>query len=217
LTNNNESVIKTFKELYELVENFKIIEESYVKDLKTVNLKTIFNDMVDVENNNFSSYYASDVEGLRDDFKLNGFMGLGLFDDNSNKIVGYIYGYRMGADGEYDDIDHINLSDINFYNNSFKNKVQSIPIKKVIPPKNTFYISNFAVNSQNRIGVGKLLVQFLNNIKSSGYQFICFDGLEDTINMFTGDRRELRLQSQGIEKLADIENENSKLTIMKFK
>lgn len=206
--------MKNFLEYYK--EN--AILESYVEDLTKVNPDSILKNMTEIEQGNFPSYYASGEDELRFDFGLGGFIGYGLFDDY-NRITGYIYGYNMGEDGELDELEHLDISDVNFYSNDFKSMVINNGVTNVITSNNTIYVSNFVVNKQNRVGVSKLLIRFLREVKQKGYKFMCFDGLPDTLNMFTGGRKSGRLESGGLAILADIDipQSESKLTILHIK
>jgi hypothetical protein len=197
-----------FEYLYERV--LEIFSESVSKPIDKKTIKKIVNDMGEIENKNFSPAYAADSEDLIDDSKLNGFIGYGLF--SNEKIVGYIYGYRMGADGEYDDID-IDYDSINFYDDNFKQLIQSKGFEKICNPKNTFYVSNLAINKENRIGLTKILTPFLEDIKRNGYQFIVFDGLEDTLRLL---KNEDRLQKMRMKIMAKIDDYNSSLVLLRI-
>jgi hypothetical protein len=195
-----------FQYLYERV--IDIIQESTSKPIDKKIIKQISRDMEQVENNNFPTHYAADYEDLEDDSKLNDFMGYGLF--NNDKIVGYIYGYRMGEDGEYDDI---NYNSINFYDDNFKNSIETKGFENVCNPKNTFYVSNLAINKENRIGLTKILTPFLENIKKNGYKFILFDGLEDTLRLL---KNKDRLQNMGMKILATIQDQDSSVVLIRL-
>ena len=197
-----------FQYLYERV--IDIIQESTSKPIDKKIIKQISRDMEQVENNNFPTHYAADYEDLEDDSKLNDFMGYGLF--NNDKIVGYIYGYRMGEDGEYDDI-NIDYNSINFYDDNFKNSIETKGFENICNPKNTFYVSNLAINKENRIGLTKILTPFLENIKKNGYKFILFDGLEDTLRLL---KNKDRLQNMGMKILATIQDQDSSVVLIRL-
>jgi hypothetical protein len=204
-----EEVIKesfTFQSLLERI--MYIYSESVAKTLDRDIIHQLSRDMEQIEVKNFSGMYASSSDYLIDDSKMDGFIGYGLFDND--KIVGYIYGYRMGSDGEYDDVD-IDPSDVNFHNQKFKQLIELHGFEKVCNPKNTFYVSNLVINKENRIGLTKILIPFLEDIKSKGYKFMVFDGLEDTLRLLNNKDR---LNKMNLQILADVRDYDSSLVII---
>ena len=205
----SEDTLKEHYNFQYLIERVAdIFQESVSKPIDKKIIKQISRDMEQVEINNFSMDYAADYEDLEYDSKLKGFMGYGLFEND--KMVGYIYGYQMGADGEYEDVD---INSINFYDNDFKKLLQTKGFERVCNPRHTFYVSNLAINRENRIGLTKILSPFLNDIRKGGYKFIVFDGLEDTLRLL---RNKDRLQNMGMEILADVEDYDSSLVLLCF-
>ncbi len=188
------------------------LTEAVINSLTSQIIHSNANHMEEIENRNFSPDYASDSDSIIDDSNLKGFTGEGILDD-SGKLVGYGYGYTMGADGEYDELQYIDMNDINFFNEKFKHAVSINGIENICTPKNTFYISNLVVDKPYRLYVKPLLNALLNNISSQGYKYIAFDGLSDTIRLFNSTRKASRLSGSNLTILAEVDSGESKLVL----
>ena len=202
--------IRSFSEFY----NSNILKESYVKDLKEVGIRQYVGDMAEIERKNFT-YYVSSQYDLLHDYNLEGYIGLGLFDDHE-RIVGYIYGNSLGADDEFDSLDEGDFDNAQFYDQGFKETLLQNGIENTLTPENTFYTANFVINKENRIGIGKLLPKFIEKVKAAGYTYMTFDGLQDTLRIYSG-RRSSRLNTVGIKIMVEIDLGESKLTLMKIR
>lgn len=202
----------TFKKFFERKTYLHQIDESYAKPLTTNNIGAVISGMAAVERRNFSSYYAAGEGSLIHDSDLDGFMGYGLFDEQG-RIVGYVYGYTMGADGEYYQVNSINPNDINFHDKEFRQAIEEEGFEQVCNPDNTLYVSNMAINKENRIGLKKMLLPFLSDAKSSGHEYLVFDGLSDTLKLL---RNEKRLGANSLKIMADVPEGERSLVVMKF-
>jgi hypothetical protein len=133
-------------------------------------------------------------------------------------LVGYGYGYRMGADGEYDDLEYIELDEITFFDKKFQQEIEEKGVKNICKPTNTFYFSNLVVDRPYRLYVKNLLISLINKITQHGYKFIVFDGLSDTIRLFDSLKKANRLSSLNLVKLAELDDDDdSKLVVFYIK
>lgn len=227
-TTQQINIPETFEKLYSHLINtpYLLEERAFVKPINSKIFDNIVDDMVNIEDTNFSGGFASGSDALFDDFNLRGFIGLGLFDEHDNRLKGYIYGYRMGEDGEYYKIDYLDLSSVKFHDPNFKNLIGKVGLKNVITPEKTLYVSNFAVlqGYRARHGVVELLPKFINLARQNGYEYIVFDGLPDTAKLFlrpqqsntSGEVKTGRLASAGLSLLASYSSGYSVMAIMKI-
>ena len=188
------------------------LTEATLNSLSTNVIRSNSQNINSIENRNFSAEYSADASSVIRDSRMDGFIGEGIFDD-SDKIAGYGYGYRMGADGEYDELEYIDTNDITFFSDKFKQSVVENGIENICTPENTFYISNLVVDKPYRLYVKPLLNALLNRISSEGYKYIAFDGLSDTIRLFDSTRKASRLSSNKLIKLAEVDGGESKLVL----
>lgn len=198
--------------LSRMAKYLSVLEESYVGELDVrKNAKT----MEEIEDRNFSSWYAASAGSLIRDSRMEDFIGYGIFDD-SGKIHGYAYGYKFGADGEYDDLEDLDLEELKFHDEDFKNAILNADdILNILPEGSAFYFSNLVVDRKARLKVNELISNVLKTVKSHGYTYICFDGLKDTMNLFSGGKIS-RLANNNLKLLATYEDGGSVMSIMKF-
>jgi hypothetical protein len=192
------------------------LTEATLNSLSTDVIRSNSTNINSIEDRNFSSYYSADASSVIRDSRMDGFIGEGIFDD-SNQLVGYGYGYRMGADGEYNELEYIDTDEITFFNDNFKNSVITNGIENICTPENTFYISNLVVDKPYRLYVKRLLNGLLNRINNGGYKYIAFDGLSDTIRLFDSARKSSRLSGNNLIKLAEVDQGESKLVLFYIK
>jgi len=170
----------------ELLERLHFLEERIiVKNLNDLRIREISSDMETIERNNFNPYYANEAEDIEDDTHQRGFIGFGLFDDNDNKIKGYVYGYGITED-EYEDIDDIPIDQfrqlVNLYDNRYSN-VTPDNFRQIFTPENTFYVSNMVVDKPSRMYLLPLLKEFFNALRQRNVKYVQFDALKDTENL----------------------------------
>lgn len=150
--------------------------------------------MNDIEQESFKKYretanfdFAQDPEDIEDDFQQPGAKGVGITDDNGN-IIGYVYGYNM-TDDEFEvdpDISNKELQSeygVKFYSNvpdNFAKKMYSL-----IQSGKIFYIANLALPS-HKIKLMNMLKKMLQQLRSSGYEYVAFDALSDSMKLFMG-------------------------------
>lgn len=215
MRNTEDLLIESF---YERLIELDVISEGFVLNLKDINLNDHVNDMVELEDMYFSDLGVNaDVEDLQDDFSLNDFVGYGVFDNNTKQIRGYIYGYKFGEDVEKYAVNSMNLNKVNFYDNNFKKYIFNVGIQNVINGKTTFYVSNFVVHKNSRLSVIELIQKLINDVRAKGYKYLLFDGLSDTLKLFTDPRKSGRLSSVNLKILADIPSGyGSKITLMEI-
>lgn len=192
------------------------LTEATLNSLSTDVIRSNSTNINSIEDRNFSSDYSADASSVIRDSRMDGFIGEGIFDD-SNQLVGYGYGYRMGADGEYSELEYIDTNEITFFNDNFKDSVITNGIENICTPKNTFYISNLVVDKPYRLYVKRLLNGLLNRISNGGYKYIAFDGLSDTIRLFDSTRKSSRLSGSNLIKLAEVDQGESKLVLFYIK
>lgn len=176
----------------ELLEKLNFLEERIiVKNLSDVSIAEISPDMERIERDNFNPYYANDAEDIESDTEYRGFTGFGLFDDNDNKIKGYVYGYGITED-EYEDVDDIPIDQfrelVNLYDNRYSN-ITPDNFRQTFTPQNTVYVANMVVDKPFRMYLLPLLKEFFNALRQRNIKYIQFDALKDTENLlFNPDR-----------------------------
>jgi hypothetical protein len=175
---------------FELCSNLNVYEEAFV-DRITPNEN--FERMEEIDYKYFRHVgYNQDADNLKDDTTQKGFLGYGLY-NNEKEIVGYLYGYSLSEDEI--DPDKIDISSIKIhkniniqYGNFFKKSIKLEEIRnvdhndllKIFNPKNSFYVANFAVETQYRVHVKKLIETFFNMLKQKGIKYVLFDAQPDT-------------------------------------
>lgn len=192
---------------YLLFERAEIFDFSQIKDRRGLARK-----METLERKYFSSYLADDQDGIMDDFDNKGF--LGSFAINDNEVLGYTYGYAISSD-ELDDLTELDIDSVKFLDREFRDIMAGdvYNVKKIFNSSNTFYVSNFVVETGSRFHVNKMLVDLLKKIRGNGYEYIMFDGLEDTITLTLKSQRFNRF---GITPLATAETDYSLLFLVKL-
>lgn len=170
----------------ELLEKLNFLEERIiVKNLSDVSISEISPDMERIERDNFNPYYANDADDIESDTEYRGFTGFGLFDDNDNKIKGYVYGYGITED-EYEDVDDIPIDQfrelVNLYDNRYSN-ITPDNFRQTFTPQNTVYVANMVVDKPFRMYLLPLLKEFFNTLRQRNVKYIQFDALKDTENL----------------------------------
>lgn len=122
--------LELLKEYQQIVEFDSLLEKSSIKQLNKINVRELFVDMEDVEHQNFEYMYRQDEEDLEDDFSQPGFFGYGLFDDDSGKIQGYLYGYAISED-EYEEIVAVDMNSVRFYDKAFSKYVMEDELRQL--------------------------------------------------------------------------------------
>ncbi len=197
---------------YNEVDESMLEEAKIIRPLSDFKFMDIANDMIDIENKQFTSGYASGYSELSHDLRLGGFVGVSIYDEEKGSIGGYIYGYRMGEDGEYDDVDQMmeykDQLDIKVFDQRMRSIQSEEDFIEFFSPNKTIYVSNFAVLPEYRYGVKKMLETFFQEIKRQGYQYLVFDGMPDTMNLIMrgGSFRSGRLEKAGLNIMAVIPN-----------
>jgi hypothetical protein len=173
----------TFLKLLEHLNNLE--ERIIVKNLNDVSIHEISPDMERIERGNFNPFYANNARDIEDDTEQRGFVGFGLFDDNDNKIKGYVYGYGITED-EYEDIDDITPDQFREYVKLYDQRYSNITpenFKETFTPQNTIYVSNMVVDKPFRMYLLPLLREFFNTLRQRNVKYIQFDALKDTENL----------------------------------
>ena len=201
----------TFKQYFS---QYTILEAT-IQTLTPTLISNNIDEMEQIETRNFSGYYAADSSEIIDDSQSDGFLGTGIF-NNENQIVGYAYGFQLEGDGETYLDDDIDMSNINFYDEEFRQTIESKGITSICNKRNTFYVSNLVVSKKYRIHVYRLIADLLNKIKNAGYKYIVFDALSDTQRLFDSTRKYSRLSNNNLKKLADMEDYDSALTLFQI-
>jgi hypothetical protein len=202
-----------------LLQHIISIDEAIdVGKISNVNIKKISRDMENLEDQYFPSWASQDFRDIEDDTRQPGFVGCGIFDDD--KIKGYIYGYSV-SDDEYEDLQYIDFSKVQFYNPQLKTKLldnenYADNFKRIFTPSNTHYVSNLIVDTSYRRYTYNLIKDFIKDLRSNGYKYIIFDALSDTVNLFidkNGDIKKDRLAKANMSPLLTFNTDYSKLSI----
>lgn len=219
--------MKSFKNFF-FKRNPCILEEQVdILDLRRLNPKNISKDMEKIEAQFFPSGYSQPAYDIEDDFKQQGFFGVGIFERQDNSIKGYLYGFS--AIEQLEEIAELDLNAIKLYDP----EISIEDIKNELTPQNTFYVSNYVItgySNQNNPdkgekqyrGYGAILVpKFLQGIKNHGFKYLIFDALKDTQNLFldgAGNIKTGMLNRYGLSLVAtELSGYESLLTLMKFK
>jgi hypothetical protein len=174
--------------------------------------------MANLERRYFPSHLSQDFDDIESDAASAGFTGYGIFDDD--KVKGYIYGYSISED-EYEDLEYIDFSKVDFYNDALKTKLlanddYSETFKRIFTPRNTLYVSNLVVDSTHRRHTYKLINEMLNELRQNGYKYIAFDALSDTVNLFmdkSGNIKADRLKKSGLTPLLSFTTSYSRMSL----
>jgi hypothetical protein len=195
-----------------------LIEKRRILAMTSSTVRELAPEMSGIESRNFDPYYANEIEDLIADSQYNGFFGYGVFDD-SNKLGGYITGYKM----EDDEFDPEVLEQVNFHDQSFKRMLEARinsgeeieDIASSIIDK-TFHVVNFVIDKAHRIEAYKLLNAFLDAVRLKGYKYLSFDALEDTKSLFMRDQiiRTSRLTKNNLRVIFTHNDGESMLTMM---
>jgi hypothetical protein len=163
-----------------------------------------FQRMEQIDADSFEQYtdfdYSQSEEDLKDDFEQPGAFGTGVTDDNGN-LIGYVYGYNLTHD-EFDVDKNITNDDlieqfgVKFYMNV--PPMFAKQIRNLMKQGKVFYIANFAFPTESEelsiknIGLnkGRQILQMLRKLrqqlKQNGYEYVAFDALSDTMQLFMG-------------------------------
>jgi len=207
----------------ELLKRLSMLEEAViVKNLSDVSIYEISSDMERIENANFSYEFSQDSEDIEDDANQRGFTGFGLFDDNDDKIKGYVYGYPI-TDDEYEDVEDIPLEQfrelVNLYDNNYAN-VTPDSYRQIFTPQNTYYISNMVIDRPYRRYLLDLLKEMFTTLRNRNVKYVQFDALKDTENLLfnpDGTPKQERMRTYNINIIASIRTEyDSLMTIIEI-
>jgi hypothetical protein len=214
--NYKSSEYSTFNSL---LESFQLLNDAVdVSKLEQVTISKISRDMANLERRYFPSHLSQDFDDIESDAASAGFTGYGIFDDD--KVKGYIYGYSISED-EYEDLEYIDFSKVDFYNDALKTKLltnddYSETFKRIFTPRNTLYVSNLVVDSTHRRHTYKLINEMLNELRQNGYKYIAFDALSDTVNLFmdkSGNIKADRLKKSGLTPLLSFTTSYSRMSL----
>ena len=197
-----------------LLEKLNFLEERIiVKNLSDVSISEISPDMERIERDNFNPDYANDADDIESDTEYRGFTGFGLFDDNDNKIKGYVYGYGITED-EYEDVDDIPIDQfrelVNLYDNRYSN-ITPDNFRQTFTPQNTVYVANMVVDKPFRMYLLPLLKEFFNTLRQRNVKYIQFDALKDTENLlFNPDKtpKQERMRKYNLNLIASIKTDD---------
>jgi hypothetical protein len=180
------------------------------------NNQHVLNDMEKLENEYFPYYYAQDGDDIDDDMGQPGAVGVGIFDDQ-NKINGWLYGYKFIYNDNAQGV--LNLDNLTCYSDECKDPKFIDNIKKLCKKKKILYVSNFMIEKGKRNNINNVLVEFLNKVRQTNYQYLGFDALSDTYRLIfkNGQPRQDRLDKYGLELICAIQNDESTLILMKLK
>lgn len=207
----------------ELLKRLSILEEAaIVKNLSDVSIHEISSEMERIERDNFSYDFSQDSEDIEDDAEQRGFTGFGLFDDDDNKIKGYVYGYPITQD-EYEDVEEIPIEQfrqlVNLYDNNYAN-VTPDSYRQIFTPQNTYYISNMVIDKPYRRYLLDLLREMFNTLRGRNVKYVQFDALKDTENLLfnsDGTPKQDRMRRYNINIIASIRTEyDSLMTVIEI-
>lgn len=136
---------------------------------------------VDLVNKYFPDDYIIDEEDLLDEMGQTGAYGIGLIDEQENKLNGHIYGYNLIWDEDIDDYD---LQGIQCYSQECSELYFKQKIKQLAKDGKIFYVSYLVLEKTKRLKLYDMLVNLLNNLRAKGYPYVAFDALPDTYNLF---------------------------------
>jgi hypothetical protein len=214
--NYKSSEYSTFNSL---LESFQLLNDAVdVSKLEQITISKISRDMANLERRYFPSHLSQDFDDIESDAASAGFTGYGIFDDD--KVKGYIYGYSISED-EYEDLEYIDFSKVDFYNDALKTKLlanddYSETFKRIFTSRNTLYVSNLVVDSTHRRHTYKLINEMLNELRQNGYKYIAFDALSDTVNLFmdkSGNIKADRLKKSGLTPLLSFTTSYSRMSL----
>jgi len=174
--------------------------------------------MEQIEGESYEKYrdiydFDQDAEDIEDDFDQPGAMGVGVTDSNG-VMAGYVYGYNMTTD-EMPEID-LNMSNqmlaeqygVKFYSQVPEGFARQI--YQLMSQGKIFYVANLAL-PQYKIKLARMLKDLLTKLRQAGYQYITFDALSDTMNLFLSEGRipkAARMAMFGVELVAMIPDED---------
>jgi hypothetical protein len=194
-----------FSELLDL-----LIEQHKIKNLSTeVDIRQISSDMEDVERL-FPYYLRQDADDLVSDSKNPGFLGFGIFDENSDVIGGYIMG-NYPQSSTYYDLNYLDFEHILFHDENLRNEMiystnrgedRMTFLRRMLENK-SMYVSNLAVKPPYRSAVYRLLFTFIDACRQRGIKYLLFDAMPDTINLL----KSRRLLRNNIKILAEVDSD----------
>lgn len=212
--------MKIFEESFKsflLEEQFQSIELNPSR----LNMNNLYDQLSNIDSKNFHYSYAQDSEDLKDDFEIAGSYSWGLIDRTDNTFKGYILGYSPDTDDIEENRDEfqyiLNNKDdrLKFFNNFNEEKASDIIFNK-LNPSTGFYVSSLAINQEARKtpSAGKMILNFINGLKSKNIKYILFDGMKDTLNLFLnpdGTPNEKRLKFYGINLILTFPSDEDRL------
>jgi len=147
-------------------------------------------EMEALEERYFPSYYAQDSADILDDMEQPGAAGVAYIDDRSEEIKGYLYGYQLVYEDEIQNA-NVDLDDFECFAPECEQDVFSFAEDIIQKAKSgeIFYVSNFLIDKAYRMKIIDIINGFLEEVRSSKYQYIAFDALSDTHRLLMdGDR-----------------------------
>jgi hypothetical protein len=177
--------------------------------------------MESVDRSSFEHYtesqgydFSQDAEDIADDFQQPGALGVGITDDDGS-ILGYVYGYNMTmdemppADAGISNDDLTEQFGVRLYINVSENFAENLAT--MIRSGKIFYISNLALPS-HKIQLYKMIKKLIKKLRASGYEYVTFDALSDSLRLFMGKDltpKASRLALFGVKLIAAIPDEDN--------
>lgn len=186
-------IMNIYDNIYKLAIVFQENLQNYLKQNPSQ-----YKTMERIDESSFSKYFdetgfdfSQTAEDIEDDFSQPGASGVGITDDDGN-VLGYVYGYNMTKDelpieSKITNEELINDYGIKFYTNIPPNFAKQF--KKLIKERKIFYISNLAL-PEHKIKLFKMLKELLKKLKESGYEYVSFDALSDSMKLFMGEDKQ---------------------------
>ena len=140
-------------------------------------------EMEELESEYFPSHWQ-DAEDILDDMKQPGAAGVVYIENESNKVRGYLYGYQLVYEDELADSGR-DLEDLTCFTKDCYNDISAFAEDMIEKAKDgeIFYVSNFLIDKGHRLKVVDIINEFLEEVRSAGYQYISFDALSDTYRL----------------------------------
>ena len=198
----------------ELVKTILLEKKAILKYLNTSDIRKLGDSMEGLESEYFDYAYQNDINDILDNSHKSGFECLGVYNDVDMKLKGYIYGYNLQEDDIEELEDMADDPSVEYYDDEYRNMVQN----NQIDFHKYFYVDTLVVSKDYRFYTGLLIKSFLNKLKEKGYEYICFYGLEDTVNLFMkgSSFKQSRLSSNNINVVATWGSGSHKAAIFKI-
>tara|TARA_Y100000034_G_scaffold132082_1_gene194239 strand:+ start:3767 stop:4795 length:1029 start_codon:yes stop_codon:yes gene_type:complete len=190
-----------------LIKNNYLKESAMLKDLSSDVTEDTAREMEELELEYFPSYWQN-AEDILDDMKQPGVSGVVYVENESNKVKGYLYGYQLVYEDELADSGR-DLEDLTCFTEDCYDDVNAFAEDMLEKAKDgeIFYVSNFLIDKRHRFKIVDIINEFLEEVRSAGYQYISFDALSDTYRLLMkGDKPNAsREQKFGITVLGKID------------